>query len=137
MRLERQGRGPGGHTEAWRLCHESSGTRGGAVWSRGQTGPDDDPLATEWGAGLEEVAWRLGAQGGGQGSHWGKEEGAGAEMLKTLKDGPQQREGGEEASRMRCTALARGQGSGVATPQTGTPGEKEGSRALEWKAAGE
>lgn len=38
---------------------------------------------------------------------------------------------------MRCTALAQGQASGVATPQTGTPGEEEGSRALEWKAAGE
>lgn len=38
---------------------------------------------------------------------------------------------------MRHAALARGQGTGVATPQTGTPGEKEGSRALEWKATGE
>lgn len=28
---------------------------------------------------------------------------------------------------MRCTALAKGQVSGVATPQTGTPGEEEGS----------
>lgn len=25
---------PAGHSEAWRLCHESSGTRGGGVWSR-------------------------------------------------------------------------------------------------------
>ena len=88
---------------------------------------------TPWllsGGGLEEVAQRLGAQGGGQGRALGKGGGGGAEMLRRLK---------RWAAGIQDEACgsARGQGSGVATPQIGTPGEKEGSRALEWKVAGE
>ena len=77
-----------------------------------------------------EVAQRLGAQGGGQGRALGKGGGGGAEMLRRLK---------RWAAGIQDEACgsARGQGSGVATPQIGTPGEKEGSRALEWKVAGE